>query len=161
VEDHGRWHLQWLERIGGRLQVTSREVEIHRRVREVGVAEQDLDRAKVGPRFKEVRRVRVTQGVRRDLRVDASLLGGGPDSLPDHLPGERFVGTPAILRAREEIRLRSHPAPVVAERGEQRRAERHFTVVAPFSVLDAQHHALAVDVADFRCSTSLRRRPPP
>ena len=38
VEDHRRRHLQLLERIRRRLQVTPREVQIDRRVREVGVA---------------------------------------------------------------------------------------------------------------------------
>ena len=58
---------------GRRLQVAPREVEIHRRVREVGVAEQELDRAQVGARFQQMGRVRVPQRVRRDALVDAGL----------------------------------------------------------------------------------------
>jgi hypothetical protein len=40
-----------------------REMEIDRGVREVGVAEQHLNRAEVGPRFEQVRRVRVPQRI--------------------------------------------------------------------------------------------------
>ena len=64
VEDHRRRHLQLLQRIRRRLQVAPREVEIHRRVRQVGVAEQELNRAQVGARFQQMRRVRVPQRVR-------------------------------------------------------------------------------------------------
>jgi hypothetical protein len=57
VEDHGRWHLQLLQRIRGRLQVAPRQVEVHRRVRQVGVAEQELNRAQVAAALQEVRGV--------------------------------------------------------------------------------------------------------
>ena len=56
-EDHGRRHLQLLQGIRGRLQVALRQMEIHRRVREVGVAEQHLNGAQVGPGFQQVRRI--------------------------------------------------------------------------------------------------------
>ena len=58
VEDHRRRHLQLLERIRRRLQVAPREVQIDRRVREVGVAQQHLDRPQVGAGLQEMRRVR-------------------------------------------------------------------------------------------------------
>ena len=74
-EDHGRRHLQLLQRIGRGLQVTPRQMEIDGRVREVGVAEQHLDRAQVGARFQQMRRVRVSQRVRADVLVDAGRPG--------------------------------------------------------------------------------------
>ena len=51
--------MQLLKRIGCRVEVASREVEIHRRVRQVGVTEQELNRAQVRPRFEQMRRVGV------------------------------------------------------------------------------------------------------
>ena len=45
MEHDRRDDLQLLERIRGRLQVAPRQVEIHRRVRQVGVAEEQLDGA--------------------------------------------------------------------------------------------------------------------
>jgi hypothetical protein len=57
VEHYGRRHLQLLERIRRRLQVAPREMEIDRRMREIGVPEQHLNRAQVGPGFEQVGRV--------------------------------------------------------------------------------------------------------
>ena len=68
--------MQLLKWIGRRLEVPSREVEVHRRVRQVGVTEQELNRAQVGARFQEMGRVRVSQRVRRDPFVDACLACG-------------------------------------------------------------------------------------
>ena len=67
-----------------------------------------------------------------------------------HLGGERLVGPPAALRAREEVRLRAHPAVVLAQGGEQCRAERDLAFVAALAALDPQDHALAIDVADLQ-----------
>ena len=51
--------MQLLERIRRRLEVPSREVEIDGRVRQIGVAQQELDRPQVGAGFQEMCRVRV------------------------------------------------------------------------------------------------------
>ena len=59
------------------------------------------------------------------------------------------IGPPAVVRPREEIGLRSHPAVVLAQRGEQRRTEGNLAIAAALALLDAEHHALAIDVADF------------
>jgi hypothetical protein len=44
-------YLQLFQRIRGGLEVSLREVEIHRGVRQVGVPQQQLNRAKVRTRF--------------------------------------------------------------------------------------------------------------
>jgi hypothetical protein len=44
-------HLHLCQRIRGGLEVSLREVQIHRRVRQVGVPQQELNRAQVGTRF--------------------------------------------------------------------------------------------------------------
>jgi hypothetical protein len=50
--DRGRpTYLQLFQRTRGGLEVSRREVEIHRRVRQVGVPQQQLNRAEVGARF--------------------------------------------------------------------------------------------------------------
>jgi len=36
------------------------------------------------------------------------------------------------------------------QRGEQRRTERHLAITAAFALVDAQQHALTVDVPDFQ-----------
>ena len=65
--------MQLLERIRRRVEVASREMERHRRVRQIGVAQQDLNRAQVSARFQEMRGVRVPQRVRRHAFVDAAF----------------------------------------------------------------------------------------
>ena len=127
----GAGHLQLLQRIRRGLQVAPGQVEIDRRVREVGVAEQQLDGAEVRARFQQMRRVAVAQGVRRDGLVDLGALGRESHGFPDRLGRDRFVGAPAILRAGKEIRLGPHPAVVLPQRREQRRAERHLAIRPP------------------------------
>ena len=67
-----------------------------------------------------------------------------------HFGRQRLVGAPAVLLSREEVRLRPHPPVVLAQRREQRRAQGHLAPVAALPALDADHHALAVDVRDFQ-----------
>ncbi len=73
-----------------------REMEIHRRVREVGVAQQHLDGAQVRAGLEQVRRVRMAQRVRTDATIDAGRLRGEAHRVPDDLGRERLVGTPAV-----------------------------------------------------------------
>ena len=63
MQDHGCGHLQLLERIRRGLQVAPRQVEIDRRMREIGVPEQYLNRPEVGARFQEMRGVAVSQRI--------------------------------------------------------------------------------------------------
>src|SRR5262245_49869195 len=93
-------------------------------------------------------RVRMTQGVRAHTTINPGCLRGEADSIPDALGGERTVGAPAVLLSWEQVRSRAHPAVVLAQRDEQRRTERDFAAVAAFATLDADHHALAIDVRD-------------
>src|SRR5574342_47907 len=53
---------------------------------DVGVAEHGLDRAEVGAVVQEMRRKRVTQGVRRDRDGDARLSCVEFYPFPEHLP---------------------------------------------------------------------------
>jgi hypothetical protein len=105
VEHDRRDDLQLLERIRGRLQVAPRQVQIDRRVREVGVAEEHLDGAEVRARLQQMRRVRMSQRVRRDGLVDLGARRGQPHGVPNRLCRNRPVGAPPFLRAGEEIRL--------------------------------------------------------
>ena len=55
--------MQLLERIRRRVEMSSREMEIDRGVRQIGMAKQELDRPQVGARFQQMRRVRVPQRI--------------------------------------------------------------------------------------------------
>ena len=60
------------------------------------------------------------------------------------------VGTPAVVRPGEEIGPRPHPAVVLTQGGEERRAEGDLAIAPALALLDPEHHALAIDVADFQ-----------
>ena len=94
--------------------MATREVEIHRGVREVGVAEEQLNGPQIRPGLEQVRGVGVPQRVRGDALVDAGLLRRPADGVPDGFCRDRPIGTSAVLRTREEIRLRPHPTVVLA-----------------------------------------------
>lgn len=150
MEDRRFGHLQLLERVGRRMEVPSREMEIHRRVRQIGVTQQELNSAQVSARFQEMRGVRVSQRMRRDALVDPRLPRGQAHRFPDHLRGDGGIGTPAVVRPRKEKGLRSHPSVVLTERGEKRGTQRNLAIAATFALLDAEHHALTIDVTDFQ-----------
>src|SRR5262249_23317709 len=46
--------------------------------------------------------------------------------------------------------LRPHPAVVLTEGGEERRAEGNIAIPSALALLDPQHHPLAIDVADLQ-----------
>ena len=92
------------------------------RVREIGVAEQQLDRSQVCARLQQMRRVAVPQRVRRDALVDAALAPRAA-----RRPRLTFVvigrvGAPAVPRSggRDTCRGRIQRS-VLAQRREQRR----------------------------------------
>src|SRR5882724_1017641 len=66
----------------------------------------------------------------------------------DGVRTDGHVGAPALHGSREEIGFWFHPAPVDAHGFEQGWTERHLAVSAALALLNANHHALAVDVAD-------------
>ena len=123
-------------------------MEIDRGVGNVRVAEQELQCAEVGAGFMRVRRVRMPQRVGRDDLVEAGRACGVVDRRPDHFGRDRFVGPPPPHGAGKEIGLRPHPAVVLPQRGEKRGAQEEIAIAPAFALLDAQDHALAVDVAD-------------
>ena len=146
----GRRHVQLLERIGRRVEVASREVEIHRRVRQVGVTEQELNRAQVGARFQQMRRVGVPQRVRRDAFVDAGLPRGEAHGLPDHLRGDRAHRHASRGASRERDRSAAASTGSTARSAARSvGTEGNLAIAAALALLDAEHHALAIDVADF------------
>src|SRR5215217_7021730 len=94
-------------------------------------------------------RVRMPQRMWRDAFVDPGFARGEAYRLPDHFRGDRGIGTPAVARPRKEIGLRSHPPVVLTERGEERGAQGNLAIAATLPLLDAEHHPLTIDVADF------------
>ena len=74
-----------VQRIGDRLQMPLRQMQVLRGGLQISVPEQNLDRAQVGARFQQVGGPTVAQRMRRDAFVDAgptcSLAACDPDGL--------------------------------------------------------------------------------
>src|SRR3954452_21782929 len=82
---------------------------------------------------------------------DVFLDSGLPRSLlprfPDHLGRDWLVRSPPVAGAGEQIGLRAHPTPVLAQGCEQLWSQRDFTVHTAFATLDANDHPAAIDIA--------------
>ena len=61
-----------------------------------------------------------------------------------------LVSAPTIDRAREEVRLRSHPAVVLTQSRSSVGTERHVAIAATLPSLDMNQHAPAIDVPDLQ-----------
>jgi undecaprenyl-diphosphatase len=59
------------------------------------------------PRFHQMRGIGVPERVRRDPFVDARLSRGEAHGLPDHLRGDRGIGTPPVARSRSWLAKRA------------------------------------------------------
>src|ERR1700722_3061866 len=108
--------------------------------------QQDLDRPQVCPRLQQMRGEAVAQSVWRDMLFDASFSRSFLHCHPNHFGRDRFVGTPTIDRTGEQVSLRSHPAPVLAQGGEQLLIERDLPIHSTLVTLNTNHHAAAIDI---------------
>ena len=153
--------LQLLQWIGRRLEVALRQMQVHGRVGQVRVAEEDLDRPQVCAGLQEMRRGPVPQRVGTHATIDAGGLGGEAHRVPDALGGQRLVGAPAVfLSWKEYVFGRIHRqycvAPLAASGLRAPRARGHLSRRSTRITM----RWLSMS-ATFSCSSSLRRRPAP
>ncbi len=105
----------------------------------------------------------VSQGMHRDALVDARCDSGGvhrPVQLPSGQRIDRILAgkqPPAL----EHLALRTGVAPPGAQALEQHRRKHGVAILVALALLNAQDHALAVDIADLQRLTSLARNPAP
>src|SRR6202162_1510868 len=93
----------------------------------------------------------VPQRVGMHVFLDARSLGSLLASVPDHLSVDRCItGMPAVAWKQPCAWLALYTAPVLTQYLEQFWAEHHIPVFASLAALDVNHHALAIDVADFQ-----------
>src|SRR5216683_5721550 len=92
--------------------------------------------------------VGVSQRVRVGGLRQASALAGMGDGLSDGLSAQRLVGN----LPGEQPFPRSHFPPIGAQQFQQLGGELDVAVLMTFALLDADHHALAVDVGSARKS---------
>src|SRR5215217_4399072 len=107
-------------------------------------SEQHLDDADVDVLLEQVSGEAVPQGVQRDALVDLRHFGRGVTGAIELARGHRL----RRIAPREQPTLRPRRLPPVPQQIEQAWRQHDITVLAAFALLDADDHALAVDVAD-------------
>src|ERR1700720_2246168 len=122
----------------------SGDAGIERRGVEFGVTEQHLDDADIDVLLEQVGGEAVPQSVQRDALADLRHLSGGVTGAIELARGHRL----GRIAARKQPALRPHRLPPDPQQIEQARREHDVTVLAALALLDADDHALAVDVGD-------------
>ena len=93
----------------------------------------------------------MTQRVGMDLFLDARSLGGFLAGVPDGLGIDRLItAVVGVAWKQPAAGFSVQAVPVCTQFIEQLGAEHDIAISAPFAALDVNHHALAVDVADFQ-----------
>src|SRR5437867_3713825 len=123
--------------LGGDLGVKRRGVELL-------VPQQHLDHANVDLLLKQMGGEAVPERVERDALVDPSRLRRGMAGTVELACGERLHR----IAARKQPALGPCGLPIGAQKRKQMLAEHHVAVLAALALLDPDHHAGAVDVAE-------------
>jgi len=117
---------------------------------ERGVTEECLDHADVDALLEQVGGKAVPQCMRRDALGNPGCLGGGADN-PAELAGRQRLNRVAAGKqpaSRQQQALPPPLAPPGAQQFEQLRRQHRVAVLAALAALDAQQHALGIDIAD-------------
>jgi len=131
------------------LQVPLREMEILGGGFQIFMPEQNLNGAQVGARFQKVRGPAVAQAMGRNALANAALSCGFTARDLHRLVRDGLLGFGRVARGKQ-IYLRLAPAPVGAQRLEQRRAQRQIPILAALAFHHADDHAPAVDVTNLQ-----------
>ena len=111
----------------------------------VSVAEHDSNSADRAALFHQMRRERVSQGMRRHTLGEAGIASG---NLHCVLHGRRAQGTRSIVLVGEEQSLRMSGAPPLAEQLQSGRRQGCETVLMSLALTNTEQHAGRVDVVD-------------
>ena len=123
---------------------------VKRRGVELGMAEQRLDHADIDALLEQVRGEAVPQRVRRHALGDPRGLGGGADNAAE-LAGRQRLDRVAAWKQPASRQQQAAPPPLAppgAQQFEQLRRQHRVAVLASLAALDAQQHALGIDIAD-------------
>src|SRR5262244_18394 len=93
-----------------------------------------------------MRRVTMAKCMRRERLGDSGCFGGLSTSEPYGVGRNGNIGTAMFHRTGKEQGFGLHPTPVGAQSRQQRGAQRYFAISPPFTLLNADHHALAINV---------------
>ena len=99
----GAGEREALQRIGHRLQVPLRQMQVLGGGLQVAVPEQNLDGAQVGARLQQVGGPTVAHRMRGDAFADAGPVRGFATRDPDGLVGNRLIERPATSACGEHV----------------------------------------------------------
>ena len=107
--------------------------------------------SQIGTRFEQMRRKAMPKRVRMDAFLDACSLGGVMTRMPNGVRIDRLIGAMTLISRKEpDLRSSRQAVPVLMKFFEQFRTEHHVAVFAPFATLNANDHALLVEVAELQ-----------
>src|SRR5262249_57901595 len=116
------------------------------------MTEQNLDGAQVGAGLQQVCRPTVTQWVWGDAFLQSSLASRLLASQPDAFVRDGLFRSAPGITTGKQVSLRFAPTPVFPQCFQQRWTEWQVTAAAAFAAIHADHHPLAIDVADLETS---------
>lgn len=122
------------------------EMQVDEGVFQPGMSEKDLNSTQVGAGFEKMGSTTMAQAVRGKAFGDAGSLGSLPTGEPDRVGADGDVGANSFHGARKQKGGGPHPAPVDAQSLQQLGAQRNLAVAAALALVNADHHALTVDV---------------
>jgi hypothetical protein len=130
-----QWAHDLADGVGG-------DAGVERRCLKLGVTQQDLNHPNIDVLLEQVGRKAVAQGVRRHPLGNLGHVGrsvaGARELACRHRAGR--------LQSRKQPALRAGNAIPIAQKFEQHRGKHRVAILAAFALLDAQHHALGVDI---------------
>jgi len=136
-----------------------REMKVNGGWLEIDMAEQCLHSRQISAAFDQVSCETVPQQMGCNVFGDAGSLRRLFASRLKHFGGDRLICSRAIDSTREKVDLRLHPPPVFEQSLQEFRAQWNVPVATPFSLTNADEHALAVNILTFRLHTSALRMP--
>src|SRR5215469_1122184 len=90
--------------------------------------------------------VTMAKRMRRKVLGDSGCFGGLSTSEPYGVGRNGNIGTAMFHRPGKEKGVGFHPTPVDAQSLQQSGTQRYFAISPAFPLLNADHHALAVDI---------------
>ena len=133
------------QQVGGHLGIEDRGLDLL-------VSEQHLDDPDVDLLFQQVGGEAMPKGVHRHPLVDPGRQRGGVHGAVELAGAQRLNRVEAGKQpaAVEHLALRPGHPPPGAQALEQQRRQHGVAILAPLALLDAQGHALTVDIADLQ-----------
>src|SRR5215472_3393211 len=116
------------------------------------MTEQNLDGAQVRASFQQMCCPTVTQRVWSNAFSESSLASRLLASEPDVFVRDGLLRSALGMAAGKQVGLWLAPTPVVPQRLQQHWTERQVAAAASFAAIYADHHPLAIDVADLETS---------